>query len=379
VVAPLAVWYSHEARAYALFMLLALAAIYAQLVVFRRGATWAWLLFAFASATLLWTHYFAVLQVGVQLLACVVAAWSRHRHGKPVLLPLLLPAAAVLLVLAAACAPLVPFALDQAQANFGQGSPADELPAQAGQDVSGLASQPTVYALGANLVWAVWGYHSDPVMAQIVGLWPLAMLLALALLGRGRAPTTSLLVACVVVPVAALFLLGFRTRIAFEVRQFAGTVPLLLLLIARFTTGVPRRAFAAGLATAAVLATLVVGLADQQLNNENPRIHDVRGAVEETVRRAGPGDVLVYSPPFLGDVVRYYGQELNQVRPQSPGALDDPDARVFLLGGFLDDPRHAGTVGAALAQLEEGDWEVVDQIERPGVRVWVLEPDPAAR
>jgi hypothetical protein len=43
--------------------------------------------------------------------------------------------------------------------------------------------------------------------------------------------------------------------------------------------------------------------------------------------------------------------------------LDDPDARVFLLGGFLDDPRHAGTVGAALAQLEEGDWEVVDQIE----------------
>ena len=53
-----------------------------------------------------------------------------------------------------------------------------------------------------------------------------------------------------------------------------------------------RRVLPAVAATAAVFVTLVIGLADQQLNNENPRIHDVRGAVEATVERAGPGDVL---------------------------------------------------------------------------------------
>jgi hypothetical protein len=41
-VAPLMVWYSHEARAYALFMLLALAAVYGQLVVLKRAQAWGW-------------------------------------------------------------------------------------------------------------------------------------------------------------------------------------------------------------------------------------------------------------------------------------------------------------------------------------------------
>lgn len=374
-VAPLMVWYSHEARAYALFMFLALAAIYAQLVVLKRSRTWGWALYALATVALLWTHYFASIQVAVQLLAFVAVAWSRWRSGQPVLRPLLLPLAAVVLVIGAAMVPLAPFALDQYQANTGSGGGGGgraDLPTQAGGDAAGLDDDPTVYALGANLVWAIWGFHSDEVMTRIVGMWPLSMLLGLALLGRGRSLATNLLVASVVSQIAMLFAVGFHVRIAFEVRQFGGAVPLLLLLIARFVTVVPRRRAYAMLASLTVVATLVMGLVDQQVNQQNPRIHDVRGAVEEVERRADDRDVLVYTPVFLADVVHYYGRDLPNLQAPGEPIPRDPGTRVFLLGGFLDEPRYATVVGDTLARLEE-DHEVVDEFEHPQIQVWVLE------
>jgi hypothetical protein len=371
-VAPLMVWYSHEARAYALFMLLALAAVYGQLIVLKRAQAWGWVLYTVATVALLWTHYFASIQVAVQLLAFVAVAWTRWRSGAPVLRPLLLPLTAVVLVIGAAMVPLAPFALDQYQANTSGGGSRADLPTQAGGDAAGLDEDPTVYALGANLVWAIWGFHSDEVMTRIVGMWPLAMLLGLALLGRGRSLATNLLVATVVSQVAILFAVGFHVRIAFEVRQFGGAVPLLLLLIARFVTAIPRRKVYAALGTLVVVATLVVGLVDQQVNEQNPRIHDVRSAVAEIERRAGERDVLVYAPAFLEDVVRYYGRDLPNLRAPGESIVTEPGARVFLLGGFLDEPRYAAVVGDTLARLEE-DLEVVDEFEHPQVQVWVLE------
>jgi hypothetical protein len=378
-VAPLMVWYSHEARAYSLFMFLALAAVYAQLVVLERGRLWGWALYTVATVALVWTHYFASIQVAVQLLAFLVVAWSRWRAGRPVLRELLLPLSAVVVVIGAAMVPLAPFALDQYQANTGGGggSPGD-LPAQAGGDAAGLDDDPTVYALGANLVWAIWGFHSDEVMTRIVGMWPLAMLFGLSLLGRGRSVATNLLVATVATQIAILFAVGFHVRIAFEVRQFGGAVPLLLLLIARFVTALPRRRVYAALASLLVVATLVVGLADQQLNQQNPRVHDVRGAVEEIERRAGEDDVLVYTPPFLSDVVHFYARDLPHVRAPGEPVVAQPGTRVFLLAGFLDEPRYAAVVGDTLARLEE-DHEVVDEFEHPQIRVWVLERSDESR
>jgi hypothetical protein len=381
-VAPLMVWYSHEARAYALFMFLALAAVYAQLVVLKRPRTWGWLLYVAATVALLWTHYFASIQVAIQLLAFVLVAWSRWRSGRPVLRELLLPLTAAVVVIGAAMVPLAPFAFDQYQANTGSGSSGSaELPTQAGGDAAGLDDDPSVYALGANLVWAIWGFHSDDVMTRIVGLWPLSMLLGLALLGRGRSMATNLLVATVVSQVAVLFAVGFHVRIAFEVRQFGGAVPLLLLLIARFVTTVPQRRVYAAVASLGVVATLVVGLVDQQLNQQNPRIHDVRGAIEEIGDRADDGDVVVYAPPFLADVVGYYARDLQDVRGPGESIAVEPGTRVYLLGGFLDEPRYAAVVGDTLARLEE-DHEVVDEFEHPQIRVWVLErsmDDPRAQ
>jgi mannosyltransferase len=73
-VSPLLVWYSQEARAYMLFLLLATAAV----LLFVRGRLWWW---ALASAAALATHYFAVIVV------LPMAAWLLWRRRGSATLP----------------------------------------------------------------------------------------------------------------------------------------------------------------------------------------------------------------------------------------------------------------------------------------------------
>ena len=71
-------------------------------------------------------------------------------------------------------------------------------------------------------------------------------------------------------------------------RNFLLVVPLVLLLIARLITGWIRRPTARLLLAGGVAATLVIGLADQQLNKANPRLFDFRGAIQDIKADAGP-------------------------------------------------------------------------------------------
>ena len=122
------------------------------------------------------------------------------------------------------------------------------------------------------------GYHSDATMERLAALWPAAMLGALGLLGRGRSRATQLLVACALIPMAGLFVLGQLKPFVFEVRYFCAAVPIALLLIARAATGFTRRAAIAGACVAVLLATMGLAEADQQFNSSNPRDYDFRGA-----------------------------------------------------------------------------------------------------
>ncbi len=77
-VSPLLVWYSQEARMYALFMVFAVAAVWLQARAIRRGRTLDWMLYAVVTAALVWTQYFAVLQVLVQQAAFLVVIARRQ-------------------------------------------------------------------------------------------------------------------------------------------------------------------------------------------------------------------------------------------------------------------------------------------------------------
>ncbi|UGS37884.1 glycosyltransferase family 39 protein [Capillimicrobium parvum] len=361
-VAPFLVWYSQEARMYGLFMLFATLALLGQLRALRRGRPADWALYVAASAALVWTQYFGVLVVGVQQAAFALAAMRDRR----LLRPWLLSVAA----LALALAPLAAFAHDQFQANEAAGRGFDQ-PSQAGSDVSSTRTQPGVYIALTNVVWAIWGYHSNGTMAAITALWPLGLLLALLLLGRGRSPRTLLVAACALLPAIALFFVGELKPFLFEIRYFAALAPLTILLLARAATGWTGGRVATVAVTAALVGSLAVASADEEVNRANPRVYDFEGALARIEREARPGDLVLYQPKYLRDVVTYYAPDLH-ARPLQ-GALDGPVApagRVFVLGSFQDQRGERDAVRAGLRELARTR-DLQERFKRPQVKVWV--------
>ena len=366
-VAPIAIWYAQEARMYAMFMLFSLIAVWAQARILRAGGPGAWAVYSVATAAMLWTQYFGVLQVIVQQAAFVMVFWRRQRGNR---WRMGLAWAASTFVIVLLLVPLSSILLSQVHTHLNRTAEA-ALPSQAGLGATQQRDQLSVYAFIANVIWALWGYHADTTMAQIVALWPLGMLLLLVLLGRGYSPLSMLLLSVAAVPALALFAVGFAQRNFFELRYFAGAVPVGLLLMARLASSTenrgPRR-----LIVGLVVVTLAVGLADQQLNGANPRLYDFRGALAVVSDQARPGDVVIYEPEFIGPVVNYYGASLD-AKPLDDGLrLPRSGHRVFIVGSFLEEPNSAAQVGVALHQLSERRRRA-GEFDRPNVRVWVFQ------
>jgi uncharacterized membrane protein len=368
-VAPLIVWYGQEARMYALFMLLGALALWAQAKVLRDGRTRFWVAYAAVTIALLYTHYFSLIPIAIQQIVFAVAAWKRVQAGQPVR-RLLIGTWITWLALLISAAPLASFAAEQyghsqaAGMGFG-GAPSAAAP------LSFPGSSASLYAILSNFVWAIWGYHANSTMLRIAALWPLLMLLSVALLGQRRSASTRVVLALAVGPVLVLLFVGLVKRDLFEVRYFVAAVPMMMLLLARAVAGGPRRRMPALIATGLLGLTLLLGLADQQLNPDNPRDFDFRGALEQVRDEARPGDTVLYAPDYLRDVVGYY----------SPGVRTEPLSRavkhgmpkrghIFVLASFLDDPGIAAQVGTGRSELGQGSQRVLRRIDRERIRIW---------
>jgi O-antigen/teichoic acid export membrane protein len=366
-VAPFPVWYSQEARMYAFFMLFATLAVWMQVRAVRRNRTADWVGYALASAALLWNQYFSVLLVITQQVAFAVLVLRGRRD---LLRGWLGSAAGIALLIA----PLVPFALQQFHANEAAGKGFEGVPSQAGAAASqnaGLA-KPAVYGALTNAVWAVFGYHSDATMTRIAALWPLGILGALAMLGRGRSRRTLLLVACALAPMVALYILGQKKPFIFEVRYFCAAVPLALLLLGRLLTGWVKPAAAAIALTVGLAGLMGVAVADQQLNQSNPRTYDFRGALDDIRKVAQPGDVVIYTPQYLDTVIAYYGADL-QSHPVDTGIpTRHKTGRVFLLASFQDKAVYRRQAQQTVAKLRHQGRHLITTLHRPQIRVWEL-------
>jgi O-antigen/teichoic acid export membrane protein len=365
--APFLVWYSQEARMYGLFMLFASLALLGQLRALRRGERRDWALYGIATVLLIWTQYFSALFTLTQQAVFLAALWRTHRAGGSVK-PLLRRWLGTTALIAIALLPLASFAHDQFAANQASGRGFNS-PQQAGHVDAGHA-QPTVYSALTNLLWAVIGYHSNAVMAALTALWPLAMLGTLMMLGRRSQPRSRYVLACALAPALAMMAIGFAKPFLFEVRYFAATAPLLLVLLARAATGWVRR----GVATLAVGGVLVAGMgvaaADQQLNGSNPRVYDFEGAVGEVNAEARRRDVLLYEPAFLTDVINYYGPTL-RARPLEKG-VPKHARRIFLLGSFQDIGNNKQATQAAVKKLGRA-YHLTRQMSRPQIHIWVFQ------
>jgi hypothetical protein len=365
--APFLVWYSQEARMYAYFMLFASLAMLGQLRALRRGERRDWALYGASTALLIWSQYFSILFTLTQQAIFMVAAWRAHRAGRPVK-PLARPWLITTGFIVLALLPLAPFAFDQFAANQASGR-GFNAPQQAGH-VASTHALPNVYSALTNIVWAVVGYHSNGVMAALTALWPLVMLGALMLLGRRSQPRSRWLLACALVPAAIMMLVGFAKPFLFEVRYFAATAPLLLVLLARAATGWVRT----GAATAAVGAVLAAGMgvatADQQLNGSNPRVYDFGGAVAQVDRDAHPGDVLLYDPPYLSDVIKYYKPD---VRAQALAKGAPKGTRRVYLVTSLEGAKTRRQIIRQSRQTLGHDYRLVAVMHRPQIHIWVLQ------
>lgn len=282
-VSPVLIWFSQDARAYALvFLLTALSFLFfarARRGVGRRDLAW-WAVF---SALAIATHYFAGFVIAGE---AVLLLLGRNRRG----------AVIAVLAVAAATALLAPIALQQADhghAGWIAEQPLGERIERAGAKLVGNdngdehgARQPGPIPLGVPAALAVAAlalllWRGDPDerrgagIAAIVGGGALALPLALGLLG-------------------ADYFDGRNVLTAF--------VPLIVLLGAGF--GVRRAGWAGlGLAAAFCLCSLVFTLEIDRL----PRLQreDLRNAAAE-VGQLGPGVAVVTIRYAVNQPLRYY-------------------------------------------------------------------------
>jgi Dolichyl-phosphate-mannose-protein mannosyltransferase len=367
-IAPLLVWYSQEARPYAFFMLFATLAVWAQMRIVHDGRIRYWVAYGALTVTLIYTHYFSLIPIAIQQIGFAAVIWHRSRHGEPVK-QLITHYWVTWIAIAVAVAPLASYVHQQITNDLvtGQG-----ITPSAGATSTGVSQtgHPDIYALLANFVWALWGYHANSTMLAIGALWPLLMLLALALLGRGRSPESMLILALAVIPPLVLMAIGFKDRFLFEVRYFSGAVPMMMLVCARTVLTSSARRLPVALVALSLAATFLVGMGDQQLAKNNPRDYDFRAALQTMRREARPGDTLLYAPEYLNDVIEYYTP---RVRAEVVGSHLPALPRhggVFLLASFLDQPGIAGEVGSARYQLAHSHLRLVHTEHLEKIYLW---------
>ncbi len=354
---PLLIWYAQEARMYAFVTLFGLLAVLTQLRAIRDGSVLNWALYILATAALLWSHYFGLLLIGVQQLIFVGVLIHRRRTGEPSR-PLLLGFGYSLAVLAIQLVPLITFAQKQFDSTGAAlGSP------------SGTYDDLSFYAVVSNMAWALWGYHPDNITELLAAMWPLFLLLSLLLLGRGGSRQTMILGAAAIAPIVLLLFVALFNRELFEVRYFLVAVPLLLLLVARLVTGWIHKPEARLLAAGLVILTLLLGLADQQTNDGNPRLYDFRGAIDEVEASAGPNSVLLYEPPDMRYVLEYYAPDIKS-RPLRRGVPRRSEGSpVFVLASFQDNQLFFNRTNKVVGQIDFRR-RLLQEFEKPQTLVW---------
>jgi len=354
---PLLIWYAQEARMYAFVTLFGLLALLTQLRAIRNGSMLNWAAYIVATAALLWSHYFGLLLIGVQQLIFVGVILHQRRVGEPVK-PLALGFAYSLAVLAIQLVPLAVFAqkqFDSTSAAFG--SP------------SGTYDALSFYAVVSNMAWALWGYHPDGTTELLAAGWPLLLLLSLLLLGRGGSRQTVILAVAAITPIVLLVVVALYDRELFEVRYFLVAIPLLFLLVARLVTGWIRRPAARLAVTGVILFTLLLGLADQQTNDDNPRLYDFRGAIEDIQADAGPKSLVLYEPPDMRYVLDYYAPELRR-QPLRRGVPKPREGSpVIVLASFQDNQLFFDRTNRVVGKLDF-QRRLLRQFETPQTKVW---------
>jgi Dolichyl-phosphate-mannose-protein mannosyltransferase len=339
-VSPMLIWYSQEVRMYEFVALFGLLAVLTQLRAIRNGTMLNWAAYILSTAALLWSHYFGLPLIAVQQLVFIGVIVRRKRSGEPVK-PLALGFAYSAAVLAMQLVPLLVFAHHQYEVTSGAaGSP------------SGTYDYLSFYSVLSNMAWSLWGYQPDATTVLLAALWPLFLLGSLVLLGRGGSRQTMTLAAGAILLVLLLIIVSLFDKSYFEIRNFLILVPLVLLLVARLITGWIRQPRARLLVAGGVALTMLIGLADEQLNKANPRLFDFRTAIQDIKADAGPNSLVLLEPSDLQYVLDYYAPKLRGQPITEPINVAREASPVFVLASFQNNTAFFNETNKVVGELK---------------------------
>ena len=354
---PMLIWYSQEVRMYEFAALFGLLALLTQLRVIRNPSMGNWATYILATAGVLWSHYFGLLLIGVQQLIFVGVLIHRHRNKQQVR-SLALGFAYSAAVLVMQLVPLLVFAIHQYHVtSAAAGSP------------SGTYDYLSFYSVLANMAWSLWGYQPDATTVLLAAMWPLFLLLSLVLMGRGASRQTTTLAAAALALIGLLIVVSVFDRSLFEVRNFLILVPLVLLLVARLVTGWIRKPSARLLVAGGIALTLLVGLADEQLNNDNPRLYGFRAAIQDIKANAGPNSLVLLEPTDMRYVLEYYAPGLRSQPLSRAVSAQNEGSPVFVLASFQSNRQFFNETNRVVGQLTFFR-TLVHRFKTPQTLVW---------
>jgi mannosyltransferase len=282
-VSPMLIWYSQEARSYAILVFFCAASLlfFARALRTRRGRDLS--LWALASALALCSHYFAVFAVGIEAVWLLIALRSRWR--------LVLPAVAVVAATGLALIPLI-----SAQVN----------PTHIGWIEEGLLST-RFLETGVSFLVGETGHVIAEPPRERYALMPLlivaAALLLVAVRGTRRERRGAALGLVLGVGVAALVLLAALLGEDYVVER--NLLPALLPLALAASIGLAaERARRLGLLLALALCAYWVAFGIHVSRTPNLQRPDFRGIIEELGPPSGPRAIVTWK--LAADPVRFY-------------------------------------------------------------------------
>ena len=312
-VSPLHLWYSQEARPYALALLFGAVSLAGLLVALRTGRRAAWATYAVAGACAVLTHLVSIVVPGV------AAGWllldaRRRRVWKPFAVATTGTLLLILPFLVALVASVQPGTT---------GSPPRpltglEAPYTLLTYVTGHSFGPSLRDL-QDAGWRAAVAHHP--LQTVLAVLALALILGLAL--RIRATGFRHLAMLLVLPLAAALLGSAVTTKAYAVRYTLPALLGLLGLAAVTFAGAPRRG---GLPVLGGLIGLFLWADAQWFLRSEYWKEDSRAAVACLGRSLPPGATVAVAPRYMRSVVAHYaavlGQDLAVVGIDGPDQLD---------------------------------------------------------
>jgi mannosyltransferase len=321
---PLHLWYSQEARPYALLVCLGVGALVCFVRALETKSALAWIGFGLLASLAILTHL-----AGLVFVLLAWLWWILTRPRQPLPRGLLVSSAGILLAIA-------PFVYQLAQAVSqaqGKGSPPRpltglEIPYTFFTYVAGFSFGPSVREIQERGPWTALLAH--PIQSAI-GIMALLAVTTLALRHRGAAATRLVLLTSV--PMIATWIGSAFTGKAYNVRY---TLPGIVGFLGWVALCVPQLPKAKRIISVALLTALFVWADIQWFSTPDYWKDDSRSAAAWLEAELPRGSTVAVAPGYQTGVLRYYATRLGaqftfDSLPEFAAVLHSPAPKALLV------------------------------------------------